>query len=118
MYSDIHVNCHPNDIQRILLHVFHINGFGARWFSPGGGRAQKGNLGMNLLLGALATHSLIDFQLFMMPDGTHLLRLTQSNTTPVGWWSYHAGKDQFYKIVDMLTNYFISSNCFIGRFPQ
>lgn len=113
-YTDFAVKGSVDNVQNLVTQAFAASGFRVTWSSSTQGRAEKGSKGMNIALGALAQHYVIDFEIFPNPEGA-ALRLYQ---TVSGWWGGMWGrmkvKNQWKQLMDTLASWFQQQGVLIG----
>ena len=68
-YADIAVKGSVENIQNLALQAFTSNGFTIQWDGPTKGKAQKGSKGANILLGAMAQHHSVTFEIYPATEG-------------------------------------------------
>ncbi len=66
-YADIVVKGSVENIQNLVQRAFEWHGFKVNWNGPNSGKAEKGSIGANVLLGALAQHYSVEFMI--TPEG-------------------------------------------------
>ena len=105
-YSDIMVNTGPDNIQNLVRQAFEINGFRVNWEDNSHGKAEKGSKGANILLGALATHHQIGFEISNSAQGANLRLLKIGSGASGGLLGMRSANKQFDQLTDTLASWF------------
>jgi len=105
-YADISFKASPSEIQAIVQQAFSIGGFQVQMVTASAGRAEKGSKGANVLLGALATHHVIDFEIFPSPQGGILRLVKAGSGASGGLLGMRKANKEFEKIVEVLASWF------------
>jgi len=105
-YADIGFKTSAGEIQAIVQQALSIAGFQVQMVNASAGRAEKGSKGANVLLGALATHHVIDFEIFPSPQGGVLRLVKTGSGASGGLLGMRKANKEFEKIVDMIAGWF------------
>src|SRR5207249_11565396 len=68
-YADIAVKGSVEKIQTLAPQAFTSNGFTIQWDAPTKAKAEKGSKGANILLGAMAQHHSVTFEIYPATEG-------------------------------------------------
>ena len=93
-------------VQDMVRRAFGMNGFNVNMLDATKGRAEKGSKGANVLLGAMATHHVVDFEIMPSPQGS-TLRLTKTGSgASGGLLGMRKANKEFEKLTDTLASWF------------
>ena len=106
-YADISFKTPPGEIQTPVQQAFSVNGFTVQMVTASAGRAEKGSKGANVLLGALATHHVIDFEIHPFPPQGGVLRLIKTGSgASGGLLGMRKANKEFEKLVEVMAGFF------------
>ncbi len=105
-YADISFKAPPSEIQSLVQNAFGMSGFEVKMVTATAGRAEKGSKGANVLLGALATHHVIDFEVFPSPQGGILRLVKTGSGASGGFLGMRKANKEFEKLTEVLASWF------------
>jgi len=105
-YADIAVKGSADAAQNLVRQAFEFNGFKIQWDGNARGKAEKGSTGANILLGALATHYEIGFEISASPVGANVRLLKLGSGRSGGLLGMRKANKQFEQLTDTLASWF------------
>ena len=105
-YADIAVKGSVENIQNLALQAFTSNGFTIQWDGPTKGKAEKGSKGANILLGAMAQHHTVTFEIYTATEGGTLRLIKVGSGAAGGLLGMRKVNKQFDQLTDMLSTWF------------
>ncbi len=113
-YTDITVKGSVENIRNLVQQVFGLNGFTIQWDGPMKGKAEKGSKGANVLLGVLAQHYSVGFEITPATDGGTLRLLKASSGAAGGLLGMRKASKQFDQLTDTLSSWFRQQNLLLN----
>ena len=105
-YADITVKGSVENIQDLVQRAFGYNGFIVRMESGTKGTAERGSKGANVLLGALATHHKVEFEILPAAEGGTLRLVKKGSGVSGGILGMRKANKEFEKLTDILASWF------------
>ncbi|MBO0889006.1 hypothetical protein J2P12_07900, partial [Candidatus Bathyarchaeota archaeon] len=93
---------------------FVANGFYVKWESPTKGKAEKGSKGANIMLGVLAQHYAVDFEIYPQADGGTLRLVKTGSGAAGGLLGMRKVNKQFDQLSDTLASWFTQQGLLLG----
>ena len=105
-YTDISVKGSVENMQNLATRALGYDGFNVNWTTPTKGRAEKGSKGANVLLGALATHYVVDLEIYPAAEGGTLRLIKTGSGASGGLLGMRKANKQFEQLSDKLASWF------------
>ncbi len=105
-YADIGVKGSVENIQNLVQRAFEWHGFKVNWNGPNNGKAEKGSMGANLLLGALAQHYSVEFMITPEGQGGTLRLHKKGSGLAGGVIGMSRANKQFNTLAETLASWF------------
>lgn len=113
-YADLAVRGNLDNIRNLTQQAFVANGFEMKWENQMKGRAEKGSKGANIMLGALATHYVVDFEIFQSTDGGTLRLIKTGSGASGGLLGMRSANKKFDQLSETLASWFTQQGILIG----
>ncbi len=113
-YADIGVKGSMDNIQTQVRQAFEVNGFKINWDGNRKGKAEKGSKGANIMLGALATHYVVDFEISGTADSGNVRLIKTGSGASGGLLGMRKANKQFDQLVDTLADWFKQQGTFVA----
>src|SRR3989441_10768606 len=104
-YADIAVKGSVGNIQNLALQAFTSNGFTIQWDGPTKGKAERGSEGANILLGAMAQHHTVTFEIYPAIEGGTLRLVKVGSGAAGGLLGMRKVNKQFDQLTDTLSTW-------------
>jgi hypothetical protein len=112
-YADIAIKTPVSELLNLARRAFDMTGFQVTMVSATAGRAEKGSTGVNVMLGALATHHVVDFEIFPSADGGVLRLVKTGSGASGGLLGMRKANKEFEKLTDTLVSWFTQQGVFV-----
>ncbi len=113
-YADLAVKGNLENIRNLTQQAFVANGFEVKWESQVKGRAESGSKGANIMLGALATHHVVDFEIYQAQEGGTLRLIKSGSGASGGLLGMRSANKKFDQLSDTLAAWFTQQGVLIG----
>jgi len=113
-YADIVVKGALDNIRNLTHQAFMSNGFDVSWESQTKGKAEKGSKGANIMLGVLAQHYKVEFEIFPASEGGTLRLVKVGSGAAGGLLGMRKVNKQFDLLSDTLSSWFKQQGVLIG----